>query len=104
MSRSLGLAALLALAVSAPVAAADPVTYRCDDGSAVTATFLQTEPPAAIVTDAGRLYALPLRISASGARYATADEDAAVSFWTKGDEAFFEVAGRASRTCRSSAE
>jgi membrane-bound inhibitor of C-type lysozyme len=96
---ALALALTATTAVSAPAGAVEPVTYRCDDGSVVTATFLAVDPPAAIVIDQGRLYALAQQRAASGARYASRDEAPDVSFWTKASEALFAVAGRPERRC-----
>jgi len=91
----------VSLLSTAPLRAEDPVTYHCDDGSDVMATFIAIEPPAAIVVDHGTLHALSQRRSGSGARYATGDENPDVSFWTKGEEALFEVAGKLERTCKA---
>ncbi|MEO3430452.1 MliC family protein [Pelagibius sp. CAU 1746] len=79
---------------------AEPVTYRCDDGSEVTATFLQSDPQAAVIAEAGRLQVLPLRRSASGARYASSDGLGATTFWVKGDEARYERPRAVARNCR----
>ncbi|MEQ9608322.1 MAG: MliC family protein [Kiloniellaceae bacterium] len=89
------------LLAAGPAGAEDPVTYHCDDGSDVTATFIEIEPPAAIVIDRGTLHALSLRRSGSGARYATGGEAPDVTFWTKGEEAIFGVAGKLERTCKA---
>lgn len=95
-------AAFMTLMVTGqPARAGDPVTYRCDDGSEVMATFIAIEPPAAIVVDHGTLHALGLRRSGSGARYATGDDNPDVSFWTKGEEALFAVAGELERICKA---
>ena len=45
------------------------VRYRCDDGQDVLATFIKIDPPVAQIERAGTRWILPLRISASGARY-----------------------------------
>jgi Membrane-bound lysozyme-inhibitor of c-type lysozyme len=45
------------------------VRYRCDDGQDVLATFIKIDPPVARIERADTRWILPLRISASGARY-----------------------------------
>lgn len=85
------LAALLAcVAVPANVQAEDdakPIAetvFKCDGDKSIDATFYPEEVHLTL-TD-GRSLELPQAISASGARYANADES--FVFWNKGDTAF----------------
>lgn len=104
MTRTALLCTAVLLAAGGRAWGAEPVTYRCDDGGEVTVTFLETDPPAAIVVEDGRLQALPLRRSASGARYASSDGLGATVFWIKGDEARYERPRAAARNCRVAAD
>ncbi|MDK4740488.1 MliC family protein [Rhizobium sp. CNPSo 3464] len=76
---------------AAPAFAEDQVGlfYRCDDGTALTASFLNSSNEALITTD-GRSYRLPQARSGSGARYT----DGSVVFWIKGRDAQLEAPGR----------
>jgi membrane-bound inhibitor of C-type lysozyme len=71
------------------------VRYRCDDGQDVLATFIKIDPPVARIERAGMRWILPLRISASGARYS----EGSVTFWEQQGQARLEVEGHAV-TCR----
>jgi membrane-bound inhibitor of C-type lysozyme len=74
------------------------VTYICDDGQTIDATFYKGQPsPVApgeppvpsgsvkIILSDGRNFELPQTISADGSRYANSDES--FVFWSKGDYA-----------------
>lgn len=75
-------------------------TYVCDSGKTITASFYKgTEPPpaapgepptptgsVALTLSDGRSMTLPQTLSASGVRYANADES--FVFWNKGNSAF----------------
>jgi membrane-bound inhibitor of C-type lysozyme len=75
---------LLAVMLSAVAANAQStfVSYNCADGSNVSAAFFKGDNRMRMQLD-GKSYALPQRLSASGARYAKSG----VSFWIKGQEA-----------------
>ena len=74
-------------------AAAIEATFVCDAGKRIDAAFVNG--PASSVTLAlsdGRRISLPQAMSASGARYANANES--FVFWNKGDTAFIEENGK----------
>jgi len=85
------LAAPPATAAAGPAAATRMVRYRCQDGRDVVASFAETVPPSALVERDGARWRLPLRRSASGARYS----DGNVTLWEHQGEARFEIPGRA---------
>ncbi|MBU6390477.1 MliC family protein [Patescibacteria group bacterium] len=69
--------------------AASPKTaiFSCDSGKIITATFYPSDDKYVdLRLSDGRLLSVPRAISASGARYAKADES--FVFWNKGDTAF----------------
>lgn len=68
-----------------------PVNYTCSQDS-VTAYFIQTELPTAVVFHNDQDIALELTESGSGAKYVREDTDSKVIFWTKGDSAMFSIA------------
>ena len=78
---------------AAPKASADtigPVTFTCDDGSAIEATFDNAPDPATVLlVRGGRQATLPQAMSASGARYVGND----ITFWNKGRDAAVEWQG-----------
>ena len=88
----LGLALLSFLAsAAAPALAADTsaapinsVTFACDGGKSIKAAFYADRVE--LTLSDGRNLTLPQAMSASGARYANADES--IVFWNKGDTAF----------------
>ena len=65
------------------------VIYRCDDGTTMTASFMNSTNEV-LITAGGRTFRLPQARSGSGARYT----DGRVLFWIKGDDARLEAAGR----------
>jgi len=68
---------------------AEPKTavFNCDDEKTITATFYPTDDQYVdLVLSDERAMSVPRAISASGARYAKADET--FVFWNKGDTAF----------------
>jgi len=77
-----------------PPAAGDiigPVTFACDDGSAIVATFDNAPEPATVrLVRGGQQATLPQAMSASGARYLGDD----ISFWNKGRDADVEWQGQ----------
>jgi len=86
MRHAFGLALLLFAATPAGAAekpVAD-VTFRCDDDKIIKAVFHADRVDLALSD--GRSLTLPQAMSASGARYANADES--IVFWNKGDTAF----------------
>lgn len=61
--------------------------FDCDDEKTITATFYPTDDQYAdLVLSDERAMSVPRAVSASGARYAKADET--FVFWNKGDTAF----------------
>lgn len=63
------------------------VVFMCDASKSITATFhLPSDTNVSLVLSDGRNMDVPHAISASGARYANADES--FVFWNKGDTAF----------------
>jgi membrane-bound inhibitor of C-type lysozyme len=99
MFQTLALVMLLALAAcaspptTASPPAADtvgPVTFACDDGSSIEATFDNAEEPAtALLVRAGQRVTLQQGMSASGARYVSDD----IQFWNKGRDATVDWQG-----------
>jgi membrane-bound inhibitor of C-type lysozyme len=99
MTRSPAVSALAVLIAVASCQAADsepagatigPVTFRCDDGSEIQATFDNAPDPATVMLVRGGEQAmLPQAMSASGARYLGDD----VEFWNKGNDAAVEWRG-----------
>jgi membrane-bound inhibitor of C-type lysozyme len=85
--------ALLLAGTSAQAADADkigPVTFTCDDGSAIEATFDNAPNPATVLlVRNGQQFTLPQAMSASGARYVGDD----IEFWNKGRDAAVEWQG-----------
>jgi membrane-bound inhibitor of C-type lysozyme len=62
-------------------------TFNCADGKSITAQFVNGEKRSVnLKLSDGRTISLPQAMSASGARYANADES--FVFWNKGDTAF----------------
>jgi membrane-bound inhibitor of C-type lysozyme len=85
--------ALLLAGTSAQAADSDkigPVTFSCDDGSAIEATFDNAPDPATVLlVRNGQQFTLPQAMSASGARYVGDD----IEFWNKGRDAAVEWQG-----------
>lgn len=70
-----------------PVSIPKLAIFNCDDGKSISATFhIGDDRFVDLVLSDGRTLSVPRAISASGARYATADES--FVFWNKGDTAF----------------
>lgn len=65
--------------------------YECTSGDWINASFDLASDKVIISLSDGRELRLPRAISASGARYANADES--LVFWNKGDTAFIEENG-----------
>ena len=75
-----------ALLTAHPVLAETPVgqgVFKCKDGKSIEATFYASSVD--LKLSDGRSMTVPQAISASGARYANADES--FVFWNKGDTA-----------------
>jgi putative hemolysin len=76
-------------------AAAAPIraTFNCVGGKHIDAAFFNATPShVELALSDGRRITLPQAMSASGARYASADER--FVFWNKGDTAFIDEQGR----------
>jgi membrane-bound inhibitor of C-type lysozyme len=68
-----------------------PVTFRCDDGSEIEATFDNAPDPATVLLVRGpQTFTLPQAMSASGARYL----GAGIEFWNKGNDAMVDWQGQ----------
>jgi membrane-bound inhibitor of C-type lysozyme len=68
-----------------------PVTFRCDDGSEIEATFDNAPDPATVLLVRGdQTFTLPQAISASGARYL----GDSIEFWNKGNDAMVDWQGQ----------
>lgn len=104
-ARTAGLAAALAFmaALAAcstgprPATQADTIraTFVCNADKMLTAVFSNgAQASVALLLSDGRKLTLPQVISASGARYANADES--FVFWNKGNTAFIDENGRPS--------
>lgn len=98
MSRTPVLLALLVLAACASQATAPepdadtigPVTFTCNDGSAIEATFDNAPDPATVrLVRGGQQFTLPQAMSASGARYV----GNGIEFWNKGNDAAVDWQG-----------
>lgn len=72
------------------------VSYTCADGTPVSAAFYRGDNRMRLQFD-GHAYALPKRLSASGARYAKSG----VSFWIKGQEATLKRPKRKATLCKA---
>ena len=82
----------MAAAPEAP-AAIIRAKFTCDAGRTIDAEFVAApQPLVRLALSDGRVLTLPQAISASGARYASADDR--VVFWNKGDTAFLEEGGK----------
>jgi len=80
-----------------------PVNYTCSQDS-VTAYFIQTELPTAVVFHNDQATALELTESGSGAKYIRDYTDSKMVFWTKGDDAMFSIAKSLDLHCRRTRE
>jgi membrane-bound inhibitor of C-type lysozyme len=102
MSQGRTLLTLAALIVVASCQAAEPrpdagggiigpVTFACDDGSEIEATFDNAPDPATVLLVRGaQTFTLPQAMSASGARYVGDD----IEFWNKGRNAMVDWQGQ----------
>jgi membrane-bound inhibitor of C-type lysozyme len=100
MTQSCAAPALVVLVAVASCQAADPepagdtigpVTFRCDDGSDIMATFDNAPDPATVLLVRGdQAFTLPQAMSASGARYL----GEGIEFWNKGRDAAVDWQGR----------
>ena len=94
--KQLGLGLLTALCATAAHAQVIFVSYECADGTPVSAAFYRGDNRMRLQFD-GHAYALPQRLSASGARYAKSG----VSFWIKGQEATLNRPKRKATLCKA---
>ncbi|HET8581199.1 MAG TPA: MliC family protein [Candidatus Paceibacterota bacterium] len=75
-----------------PAANGTTVTFACAAGKSITATFYPSDDSHVdLVLSDGRSLSVPHAMSASGARYATADES--FVFWNEGNTAFITEGG-----------
>ncbi|SDZ96751.1 MliC family protein [Variovorax sp. YR216] len=76
-----------------------PASVRCPDGLNIKATFVNVEPPLALLAlDANNLV-LTIARSASGARYTATTQQGEALFWQKGPEAIVQIPGGKEQTC-----
>ncbi|MBB3176635.1 MliC family protein [Variovorax sp. Sphag1AA] len=77
-----------------------PASVRCPDGMDIKATFVNVEPPLALLAlpDSSSLV-LTIARSASGARYTATTPQGDALFWQKGPEAFVQIPGGKEQTC-----
>lgn len=73
-----------------PVQAAETVSYACDNGMKITASYDNSAPenPKTTLTIAGKQYSLSNAVSASGSRYTSMSgmtDGKAIEWWTKAD-------------------
>jgi membrane-bound inhibitor of C-type lysozyme len=93
--RTAAVAALAAAAAASLDASAGVIRtkFTCDAGRTIAAEFVQSpQPLVRLALSDGRALTLPQAISASGARYASADDR--IVFWNKSDTAFVEEGGK----------
>ena len=95
-TKCLGLGMLLVLCATSAHAQVIFVSYTCADGTPVSAAFYRGDNRMRLQFD-GHSYALPQRLSASGARYAKSG----VSFWIKGQEATLKRPKRKATLCKA---
>ena len=95
-TKCLGLGLLLVLCATGAHAQVIFVSYSCADGTPVSAAFYRGDNRMRLQFD-GHSYALPQRLSASGARYAKSG----VSFWIKGQEATLKRPKRKATLCKA---
>lgn len=98
INRTLPLLAMMMLAAPFSAAQAATATYRCSDGTTLTANF---SPPGAgygrvVITGPEGRVTLPQQQSADGGRYA----NGRMEFWIKGNGATLTREGR-SETCHT---
>mgnify|MGYP000868860812 CR=1 FL=1 len=92
----IGLTVLLLLAATAAHAQVIFASYVCADGTNISAAFYKGDNRMRMQFD-GHAYALPQRLSASGARYARGG----VSFWIKGQEATLKRPKKKATICKA---
>lgn len=82
---------------SANGASTGPFPYLCEElDTPISAVFVQTENPLAVLTWRDGFAVLPATPAASGARYA----EGGTEFWTKGDEAMLTLPDTPGMSCR----
>lgn len=94
--KKIGLGLLLVLCATVAHAQVIFVSYQCADGTPVSAAFYKGDNRMRLQFD-GHAFALPQRLSASGARYAKSG----VSFWIKGQEATLKRPKRKATLCKA---
>jgi membrane-bound inhibitor of C-type lysozyme len=101
---SLTLIALLAVASTAwaiqPTVSRPPTYWSCQDNlnSRVTVTFLDTQPPSAILARGSERVIATLQASGSGSKYMASG---GILFWIKGKSALVEWPSGTSYNCAS---
>ncbi len=92
----IGLAALLTLFATTAHAQVIFANYQCADGTQAAAAFYKGDNRMRLQFD-GHAYALPQRLSGSGARYARSG----VSFWIKGQDATLRRPKKKATLCKA---
>lgn len=101
---ALALTALIAAAPTAwaiqPTVSRPPTYWSCQDNlnSRVVVTFLDTDPPSAILTRGDQRVTATLQKSASGSKYMASG---GILFWIKGTSALMEWPAGTSYSCAS---
>jgi membrane-bound inhibitor of C-type lysozyme len=93
--------AAIAMAVLAATPAASEVvtvTYDCERGVEVPATYVNGDEPVAVITVEGAQVTLIIERSASGARYGWPSDGSHYVWWIKGDTGTLYWRDGASRT------
>ncbi len=94
--KKIGLGLVLLLCATATHAQVIFAGYQCADGTPVSAAFYKGDNRMRLQFD-GHSYALPQRLSGSGARYAKSG----VSFWIKGQDATLKRPKRKATLCKA---
>ncbi len=83
-----------------------PFAYRCEGLDAlISATFINTESSVAMLKWLDKTQYLVSAPTGSGAKYlGKSDDGGEVSFWTKGDEALFQLPGAKELRCKQEPE
>jgi uncharacterized protein len=77
-----------------------PVAVKCPDAGAMTATFVNVDPPMAALAGGGQSLVLTIARSGSGAGYTATTAAGEATFWQKGPEALVQLPGGKEQSCR----
>lgn len=76
-----------------------PVPVRCPGMPAMTATFVNVDPPLAYLAGGGNSLVMTLATLGSGARYTAPDPAGEATFWQKGPVAIVQLPGGKEQSC-----